>query len=179
MDAEYPYPYTGFHFRVDFLFPSDDTNYAGPIDALFKEVSGIGSNLEVASDYQELGNVHVQDYAKARKFSNLVLKRGVTKFSKLNYWFEDSLYDLKLKPIPVIVTLLNEAHQPAMCWLFYDAFPLKWSMGNMDAQENKILIETIELHYSSYISLLIDTPAEDYQEPEGLAQTDAMNELLQ
>ncbi|MBU0487552.1 MAG: phage tail protein [Bacteroidetes bacterium] len=142
----------GFHFQVDFLFDSQ-SNYAGPQDARFSEISGIGTSLDLKEDYHALGDVTPEAFLEARKFTNLVLKRGITSSSKLIQWFEESLFFLQINPQPVLVTLLNEDHKPSLSWLFYDAFPVKWTLDKFDASKSEYAIETIELRYKYYIWL--------------------------
>jgi len=46
--------------------------------------------------------------------------------------------------------LLNEEHEPLMTWNVVHAYPLKWAMADFNAEESKLVIETIELAYNYF-----------------------------
>lgn len=155
------YPIPSFHFRVDFLFPKEKPNDQ---ECIFNKVSGIGSSIDIKS-YPELGNLYNQiQLPTSRKYTNLVLERGLVVNSRIYSWFESSYYDLQIETIPVMVSLLDEKHKPLLSWLFYDAFPVNWSYSSFDSLKNEYFIEKVELKYSSYIELINPTgqSASDY-----------------
>ena len=45
------------------------------------------------------------------------------------------------------MTLLDEANRSLMSWMFLRAYPVRWSIGDLDAQSNPIVIERLELAY--------------------------------
>jgi phage tail-like protein len=45
---------------------------------------------------------------------------------------------------------LNEEHEPLITWNVVHAWPVKWSVGDLNAEESKIAIETIELVYNYF-----------------------------
>lgn len=167
------YPLPGFHFQVDFLFSAKNKKkYKAVEEAGFMEISGIKASMEFGksgqkkdevedtSTYMELGSIgNPHKFPTGRKFENLFLKRGMTYSSKLARWFESSLYNLQITPVPVLISVLNdggkksERHKPVISWLFYDAYPVSWEYSGFDAMKSQYLIETIELHYSYFIVL--------------------------
>lgn len=167
------YPLPGFHFQVDFLFSMQDKyKYRSFENAGFMEISGIKAGLEFEEktskdgkkdgQYRELGNNgNPHKFPSGRKFDNITLKRGMTYSSKLASWFESSLYNLQITPIPILISVLNvggtktEKHKPLISWLFYDAYPVSWEYSGFDAMKSQYIIESIELHYSYFI--LLDT----------------------
>jgi phage tail-like protein len=46
--------------------------------------------------------------------------------------------------------LLNEAHQPVMTWEVIHAWPKKWSLSDLNAEQNALAIETFELQYQYF-----------------------------
>jgi phage tail-like protein len=50
----------------------------------------------------------------------------------------------------VQVSLLNEQHQPLKTWKIVNAWPKKWTVSDFNAQENSLVVETLELSYSYY-----------------------------
>ncbi len=138
------YPPVGFHFKVEF-------NLAGITgqdrEARFQEVSGLKKELAV-EEFKEGGENRFSHRLPApAKYSNLVLKRGVLFNSKLIDWCFDAIDNFVFTPIDMTITLLNENHQPLLAWDFIKAYPLKWSTSDLKAQDNSILIETLELAY--------------------------------
>lgn len=53
----------------------------------------------------------------------------------------------KFSPGNVLVSLLNGAGIPISSWLFMKAYPVKWRISDLDADQNQVLIETMELIY--------------------------------
>jgi phage tail-like protein len=46
------------------------------------------------------------------------------------------------------VTLLNARDRPSMTWIFTNAYPLKCSFADLNAQDDKMLIEALEFAYT-------------------------------
>jgi|JFJP01.1.fsa_nt_gi phage tail-like protein len=151
-------PLSAFHFKVDFLFTeSDKGKYFAPCDAYFMEVSGLEASLdfEKQHEYSELGNnsgsIH---FPSSRKFSLLRLKRGLLKDAKLFKWFNDSLTSLEVKPISMLVHLLDLAKAPMATWQLYEAFPQKWTYSPFDAMKSTYVVENIEIKYKYFDKIL-------------------------
>jgi phage tail-like protein len=139
------FPPVGFHFRVDFVGGGLDGT-----DSHFQEVSGLSAQLEV-EPVEEGGENRFSHRLPGRaKYENLVLRRGMLKGSKLVRWCEDALHHHEFMPVLVNVVLLNSEHQPLSTWRFDRAWPVKWSLTDFKAQDNAIVVETLELAYSSF-----------------------------
>ena len=72
---------------------------------------------------------------------------------ELLQWCSDAIENLEIEPVPVVVSLLNENHEPLKSYAFINAYPLKWSVSNFNAESNNLVIETIELYYQFYRTL--------------------------
>ena len=141
MVAEH-YPPPGFHFKVTFELDGVEEN-----DFRFQEVSGLSAEVAVET-LQEGGENRFSHRLPGRtKFANLVLKRGFVTSSALIGWFRNAVEALEIKPVDMAVTLLDEAHEELITWNFVRAWPLKWSFSNLNAQNNSLMIETVELSY--------------------------------
>ncbi|MET0518565.1 MAG: phage tail protein [Burkholderiaceae bacterium] len=138
-------PPVGFHFKVEVLglTPAAD-------DLRFVEVGGLA--IEVATeDVPEGGeNRFVQRYPGRAKYGDLVLKRGLLKGSKVWDWARQCIEDLDVQPKDVDVTLLNAEHQPLMTWHLVGAFPVKWSVSDLNATANAFVVETLTLAYRNF-----------------------------
>lgn len=138
------YPPVGFHFKVEFGLEN-----AGR-DVRFQEVSGLSSEIGT-EELQEGGENRFSHRLPGRvKYGNLVLKRGMLTDSALIDWFRNAVEEYTFEPVDVQVTLLNEDHDPIMSWSFTRAWPVKWSVSDLKAQDNSLVVETIELAYNYF-----------------------------
>ncbi len=139
------YPPLGFHFKVE--FPGIGK---GDPDVRFQEVAGL--TAEIGLEELQVGGENRFTYRlpTRAKYSNLVLKRGMLKDSGLIAWFNNAIQNFEFKPVDVTVSLLNENHQVSASWIFLKAYPVKWIFSDLKAQDNSIVIETIELCYQYF-----------------------------
>jgi phage tail-like protein len=139
MPVKSDYPLPSFHFQVEW----------GGARLGFTEVTGLDMQTEVI-EYRE-GNE--KSYTKSkmpglRKFSNIVLKRGYflgdTDFYK---WARSTSFFNSGQKFrrTVTIKLLDDEHKPVMTWRLLNAWPTKLQAGDLKAQANEVLIETLEL----------------------------------
>ena len=140
------YPPVGFHFRVTITLPE-----VGDKDSRFQEVTGLSAELGT-EELQEGGeNRFVHRLPTLPKYGNLVLKRGLLIDSGLIKWCRDAIENFSFEPTTVDVTLLNEKHEPlGFTYSFVKAWPIKWAISDFKAQENGLVIETLELSYNYF-----------------------------
>lgn len=140
------YPPVGFHFRVTFSLGG-----VGEKDSRFQEVTGLSAELGT-EELQEGGeNRFVHRLPTLPKYGNLVLKRGLLTDSGLIQWCRDAIENFSFEPVTVAVTLLNEAHVPlGFSYSFVKAWPVKWAVSDFKAQENSLVVETLELSYQYF-----------------------------
>lgn len=136
------YPPVAFHFSVKILgLPSGDA------DMRFSEVSGLSSEV-VTEEVPEGGeNRFVQRYPVRSKYSDLVLRRGLLVRSEIRDWIERAVDELIIEPRDVHVALLDSEHQMLMGWDFNGAWPVKWSLSDLNASSNTVAIESLTLSY--------------------------------
>ena len=139
------YPPVGFHFRVDV-----EGITPGKKDISFQEVSGIDVSVDTFEHKEGGENRFVHRLPDKITYDNLTLKRGLLVGSELIGWFKDSVELFRFDPRNVMVTLLNQDHEPLESWFFIQAYPVKWTIGNFDAQQNEVVIETIELSFQYF-----------------------------
>jgi phage tail-like protein len=141
------YPPVGFHFKVEFNL---DEASGEDREARFQEVAGLSKELGV-EEYKEGGeNRYAHKFPAPATYPNLVLKRGVLLNSSLIDWCFDAIDNFIFEPVDITVSLLNEEHEPLIVWDVAGAYPLKWSTSDLKAQENSLVIETLELAYKYY-----------------------------
>jgi phage tail-like protein len=130
------HPKTGYHFQVEW----------GGQNINFTEVSGLNIEHEVI-EYRDGGdrNNSVQKLPGMRKFTNLVLKRGIMENDQEFYnWIQEVSAGQNFRR-DVVIKLLNERHEPTISWKVRNAWPCKYSGPNLNASANEIAIESIEL----------------------------------
>lgn len=140
------YPPVGFHFRVEFQglpgLPDQD--------AFFQEVSGLSRELETETIKSGGENRFSFQLPTRATYSPLVLKRGLFLDSGIIGWVNDAIENLDIRPVTVLVTLLNEKHEPLQTYQCMNVWPKKWSVADLNAQESRILVETMELVYHHF-----------------------------
>lgn len=139
------YPPVGFHFAV--VIEGITTAYAGIPDIGFQEISGIGADIGV-EEFREGGeNRFAHRLANPVSYSNLVMKRGMLMGSQVIRWFKEEVESFKFKTYGLTVLLLDHNHMPLEGWNFVQAWPIKWSVEGLNAQNNGLMIESIEFSY--------------------------------
>ncbi|MBN1340825.1 MAG: phage tail protein [Bacteroidales bacterium] len=137
------YPPVGFHFRV--VFSGIGQN---DIDSRFQSVAGLNVELETESIKEGGENRYEHVLPVRSKYPVLVLKRGLVKDSELlTKWCNNAFMLLEIQPVDLIVSLLNEEHEPLMTWNVRHAWPRKWSHSDLNAEQSGLAIETFELQY--------------------------------
>ncbi|NOQ27989.1 MAG: phage tail protein [Bacteroidales bacterium] len=142
------YPPVGFHFFV--RFEGLLTKYFGIPDIGFQKVSGINMDISL-EEYHEGGeNRFKHRLPNPPTYQNLVLERGMLIGSQLMQWYKDSIEGFAFDPNDVTVILVNGYHIPIQAWNFVNAIPVKWSISDFNAQENTIVVETVEFSYQYF-----------------------------
>lgn len=142
------YPPTGFHFLV--RFEGLLLKYPGIPDIGFQEVGGLNVEIGV-EEYREGGeNRYAHRLPNPATYPNLTMKRGMLIGSQLMQWFKESVEEFQFEANDITVILLNPDHFPLQAWNFINAWPVKWSIEGLNAQENNIMIENIEFAYQRY-----------------------------
>jgi phage tail-like protein len=128
-------PYSVFNFLVEI----DGVTVAG-----FSECSGL-TNESDPIDYRE-GNkdTYVTKLSGLRKFPMIVLKRGFTDNHDLWEW-RRTVIEGRTERHTGVITLLNEAREPALRFNFREGWPSKWEGPSLNAKTNDVAIETLEI----------------------------------
>nr|MBI1230879.1 phage tail protein [Cytophagales bacterium] len=139
------YPPVGFHFTVEFAgFDSKG------IDSQFQSVSGLTVTLETEEIAEGGENRFKHKFPVKTKYPNLVLKRGMIVNSDLIKWCKDAMENFEFELKDLTIKLLNEEHEPLKTWNIVRAFPVKWAVDDFNAQESKLVLETLELSYQYF-----------------------------
>lgn len=135
------YPPWGFYYRVAFGI-SQNKN-----DVRFQSVSGLSVEYDM-EEFKEGGENRFTHKLPVRtKYADLVLKRGMLTDSEVTKWFLAAFRDRDFKPSDISITLMNEQGEPLRSWNVVHAIPKKWLVSDLNANDNAIVIETLELMY--------------------------------
>ncbi len=129
-------PLSVFHYSVDW----------GGSQLAFTEVTGLKFEGEVIEYRDGLS----PEYSTVKmpgleKYGNIMLKRGVLADGNK---YVDWLNEIKLnKPRrqDIIISLLNEAHEPVMTWKVHNAWPTRITSPDVNGSSNEVTIEILEL----------------------------------
>jgi phage tail-like protein len=135
----------GFRFGVVFFVMGIVPN---PIDTRFQKVRGLSAEVETTSLKAGGQNLYTQRLPTGISYGNLVLERGIVLGSPLAAEINVALSLFRFRPSNVLVTLLDGTGIPISAWFFYKAYPVRWTTGDLDANDKNVLIETIELAYA-------------------------------
>ncbi|NTW47057.1 MAG: phage tail protein [Chlorobaculum sp.] len=135
------YPPWGFYFRVVFGISQEQN------DARFQSVSGLSVEYDFET-FREGGENRFEHKLPVRtKYADLVLKRGLLTDSTVIEWLTDAFQNRSFAPTDLVVSLLNEKGEPLQTWNVVHAIPKKWLVSDFNANENSVVIETMELSY--------------------------------
>jgi phage tail-like protein len=128
-------PYKSFNFLVEI----DGVQSAG-----FTECAGLSTETDVI-EYRE-GN----DRGGARKipglakFTNIVLKRGLTRNRDLWNW-RKVIIDGGIDRRSGAIVVLGDDHAPVARFRFREGWPSKWEGPRFNAKSSEVAIETLEI----------------------------------
>lgn len=135
------YPPWGFYYKVEFDISKNKN------DVRFQTVSGLTVEYDM-EEYKEGGENRFTHKLPVRtKYSDMVLKRGMLTDSTIIEWFLDAFRNREFVPANVNVILMNEKSEPLRTWKVAHAIPKKWTVSDLNANENALVIETMELSY--------------------------------
>ena len=133
-------PSVNFFFQVDFM----NKNKGKGIRVSFQEVSGLGWDCNINRRVSVKGSLGLS-------YPHLILKRPLgtlnqefTKWLELyancDIYSEDNVHN-------IVIKLLDKEGKPVAVWLCTRAYPVQYRVGDFNAIDGKILMETVELRY--------------------------------
>jgi phage tail-like protein len=136
-----PNPYPSYNFLVTVNGISNDGQAAA---GSFTEVSGL--ELEVKPIEYRTGSdaTTVHKLAGLRVYSNIILKRGITGDLVFWNWILAGVQGSIVRANGSII-MLQEDRTEVMRYNFFDAWPCKYMGPGLNAANNEIAMETLEL----------------------------------
>lgn len=133
--SQTPDPYNNFNFLVEI---------DGITRAAFHECSGLDSTIDVIEHREGGENLTPRKLPGMTKYSNIVLKRGITDDNELYDWHRKAILgEIERKNGSII--LLDRQGQEKVRWNFVRAWPTKWTGPSLTAEGNDVAIEQLDL----------------------------------
>ncbi len=140
------YPLSNYHFQVQW----------GGTRKGFTEITGLTVEHTVI-DFRE-GITLDDEITKMpgiQKYSNVVLKRGIISGDNEFYEWVNTIDNNEVERRNVIISLLNEEHEPVMLWKLEKAWPVKLEGPTLSSDSSEVCMESIELVFEK---ITIETP---------------------
>jgi phage tail-like protein len=134
-------PYSCFNFLVVITGVFEDgQSFRGS----FSEVSGLDAEIAPIEYRTGSEDITVRKVPGLKKFTNIVLKRGIIGDPTVWNWFKAAL-DGNVQRADGTIALLDESRQPVVTWRFRRGWPCKWTGPRLNATGNEVAIETLEI----------------------------------
>ena len=134
-------PYPAGNFEITVVGISDDGK---AVKGSFSEISGLGVDINVIEYRTGSEDITMRKRPGLKKFSNLVLRRGVIGDATFWNWLAAAMNGQVIRADGTIA-LLDEKRQPVVIWKFHRAWPCKWTGPDLVASSNDVAIEALEI----------------------------------
>jgi phage tail-like protein len=121
----------------------------GVITTAVTELAGIEADVAVLESREGTDLTSAQKQPGQASYTNLVVRRPLTKDLTLWDWMQKSISGT-VSPPTITVRLLDAQEQPVVTWTFKNAFPVKWTGPVLNALSNDIAMETLEIAHSGF-----------------------------
>lgn len=127
---------SSYHFQVEW----------GGTRTGFMDVSGLTIEYDIIT-YRDGSS---PEYGSRKlpgrpRYSNIVLKRGILPGDNEFYEWINTIQLNEVERRDVVISLLNEEHEPVMVWKVANAFPVRLDGPRLCATRSEVAIETLEL----------------------------------
>jgi phage tail-like protein len=134
-------PYSAFNFLVEI----DGVTVAG-----FSECSGLTSETDAIEYRNGDTDTVLTQLSGLQKFEPIVLKRGFTDNRDLWEW-RKTVIDGRTERHTGVITLLNEAREPALRFNFREGWPSRWEGPTFNAKTNEVAINTLQIKHEGVV----------------------------
>ena len=138
------HPLTGFRFGVEIK---------GIVQAAFSSVSGLTIETAVVPMEQGGNNEYVHQLKGQTKYTNIVLKRGMTTSQEFFDWVQNSVTQETSgakREDGAIIVYDDTGKKPMVRFEFVEAWPCKFVGPSFDTGSSAVLLETLELAHHGF-----------------------------
>lgn len=141
--------FTAFNFLVEINVESAEFSLGQVCQAAFSECDGLEMTMEPKTFQQGGANTEQVHLAGPVTYSQLTLKRGMSKDFGLWRWFTETMKTSQrgLRG-QATITLLDGARNPQMLFQLKDCLPIKLRAPALNASEGSLAIEEMQLVYA-------------------------------
>lgn len=132
-----PDPYFSHNFYVE---------WNGIIHAGFRECSGLNVSQTPVVYREGTDPANVRKIPGITTYENISLRRGTTNNDELWQW-KAKIMKGEVERREVSIVLLDETGKEKIRWNLTNCWPVTWSISELDAGNNALSIERIELAY--------------------------------
>jgi phage tail-like protein len=134
------YPYPAYNYKVSVT----NVDTGETVSGSFSEVSGLTVDVQPIEYRDGTDDTTVRKVRGLRKLSNITLKRGITGHAGFWRWVLAGI-EGDVDRQQGYIALLNEDRAEVMRWNFRQAWPTKYTGPSLNAKNNEIAMETLEL----------------------------------
>jgi phage tail-like protein len=134
-------PYAGYNFEITLTGVSVDGT---AVKASFTEVSGLDAEIAPIEYRNGSEDITVRKMPGLKKYTNIVLKRGVIGDVTFWNWILQGMNGA-INRVSGSINLLDEQKNLVMQWKFTRAWPCKYTGPGLNAKNNEIAIESLEI----------------------------------
>ena len=124
----------------------------------FKEVRGLGAELEVLAHPEGGVNDFVHQLPVRHSWNRIVLSRGVIRDRGLWLWYLAGLFQSLGARRDGTIMLLTPSGIPAIAWNFRAGIAAKWTGPELLAGENAVGVETLEIAHHGLLQIPLSPP---------------------
>lgn len=134
------------------LDPAAEFRYFVEVDGLslatFIEASGFTAERDVLQVREGGVNDYVHKLPGRVTYSELILRRGISFSTQLWEWFEEGIFDGKVKRRDLtVIQYSSYFNLPARWYDFTNAFPSKWEGPPLRTDSSQLAIESLTLTF--------------------------------
>ena len=126
----------------------------GLTEATFREGGGFESETEVieAREVGKGGVTYIKKLPGALKWSNIVLRRGITDSLDLWKWRKKVIDgDIEGARMDGSVVIYNTKGQEVSRYNFVRGWPAKWKASDLNAAANEVVLEELEIAHEGLV----------------------------
>lgn len=127
-------PYANFNFLVEI---------DGITRAAFQECTGLESRVQVI-EHREGGAMTTTKLPGMTTYPNIVLRRGVTNDTELYDWHQEAVQG-RISRRNGSIVLQDSTGVEQRRWNFFEGWPAAWTGPALNAEQNDVAIETLEI----------------------------------
>jgi len=135
-------PYPGYSFRIEVTGVSPD---GAAVKGSFSEAGGLEVSVDPIDYRNGSEDIRVRKLPGLKKFANITLKRGLIGDLGLWNWIRDAQNGRVTRADGSVVLMDETGQNEVMRWNFVRGWPCKWSGPGLNAKNNEIAMETLEI----------------------------------